>query len=240
MKSTTSDQARPTRMKRADRDAQRSLATRTRLLEAAFEVLVERGHSGFNTVAVCARANAPRGTMLHHFPSRASLVVASLDHVLERRVQAFHEAFLVARQQAEALSGSSGKQTFTPRAMLDMLWSEFSGPANAAWLELVSASRTDPEIRNELVEVVKRFDGNARLLFTALIPPQPGAQLDHDRVLGLIFATLNGMSIDRVYRPDFDAEPTLAALTQLAVTLVAREVTDLPRVAPTPAAMSSS
>lgn len=178
---------------------------------------MERGYGGFNTVAVCERANAPRGTMLHHFPSRSALVVASLDHVLGRRVQAFREAFMLERQKTTA-GGEAAP--FTPRAMLDLLWAEYSGPANVAWLELVSAARTDPDLRTELVEVAKRFDANARLAFTALVPPTPGNEPNHDRLLAFIIATLNGLSIDRSYRSDFDARPVLELLTQVAVAVV--------------------
>lgn len=205
------------RMRRVDRDAQRSLTTRTRLLEAALDVLVERGYAGFSTVAVCERAQAPRGTLLHHYPNRDALVVASLDHVLGRRLEGFRDAFDQHLQRATA----SGESRLAPRELLDMLWAELQGPANIAWLELVVASRTNPELRRELVAVVQRFDAGVRETFATIAPPKPGTEAVQELVVRLVFAALNGLSLDRAYRDDLPAEPVIAALAGVAGMLAA-------------------
>lgn len=207
---------RPPRMRRAERDAQRSLITRTRLLEAAAFVLVEHGYAGFNTVAVCERANAPRGTMLHHFPSRSSLLIASLEHVLERRLERYAEALRDPELTAELATPGHRSR----RILLDMLWSEFTGPANAAWLELVVAARTDPELAAQLREVAERFDKSVR---TAYVASRAGAPGDGGHsTLAFVFATLNGLALERAYRSEFDVGPVLDALARIGEILPPR------------------
>lgn len=52
-----------------------------RILDAAFEVLKERGFAGFTTPEVARRAGVSRGAQVHHFPSKHELVTAAMEHV---------------------------------------------------------------------------------------------------------------------------------------------------------------
>lgn len=55
--------------------------TRVRMLDAAAEVLRERGTGGFTLDAVLARSGAPRGSTYHHFPGgRDELLIAAVQH----------------------------------------------------------------------------------------------------------------------------------------------------------------
>ena len=61
------------------RREEKAAATRRRFLDATFNCLVEVGYHGTSTVAVCERAELARGTMLHHFPNKQALVLATED-----------------------------------------------------------------------------------------------------------------------------------------------------------------
>src|SRR5947209_19740075 len=61
--------------------ARRTADSRALILEAAVACLVEDGYAGASTLAVQARAGVSRGRLLHHFPSRAELLVAAAEHV---------------------------------------------------------------------------------------------------------------------------------------------------------------
>ena len=65
-------------------DAERSIA---RILDAAVDCLVEEGYAGASTLAVQARAGISRGRLLHHFPSRAELLVAACDHLVTTQLE---------------------------------------------------------------------------------------------------------------------------------------------------------
>ncbi|WP_173083968.1 TetR/AcrR family transcriptional regulator [Phytohabitans rumicis] len=119
---------------------QRSRATQARLLEATVECLVERGWSGTTTTVVAARAGVSRGAQLHHYPTKASLVMAAVGHLAERRAEEI---------RTEAALLPAGTQRLD--RLIDMLAAAFTGPLFVAALELWVAARTDAELRAALV-----------------------------------------------------------------------------------------
>lgn len=125
---------------------QRSLATQQRLLEATIDCLVEYGWSGATTTVIAERAGVSRGAQLHHYPTRAALVMAAVEHLAERRA---------AEIRAEAASLNGDPQRRLDR-VVDMLAAAFTGPLFVAALELWVAGRTDPELRDALVALEAR------------------------------------------------------------------------------------
>src|SRR5205814_9733507 len=66
---------------------QRRDETRRALLDAAVESLIEVGFARTTTLEVQRRADVSRGALLHHFPSKAELLVAAVDHLAEMRAK---------------------------------------------------------------------------------------------------------------------------------------------------------
>jgi AcrR family transcriptional regulator len=114
----------------------RSRVTRQRLMEACVECLVEFGWAGTTTTVVAARAGVSRGAQLHHYPTRAELVVAAVRHVGRVRAAEIVEA---ARELPPG-----GRRT---EAVLGLLADFYGGPLFAAALELWVAARTDAQLR---------------------------------------------------------------------------------------------
>jgi len=56
--------------------------TRTRLLDAATEVLLVAGAENFTLAAVAERARVSKGGLLYHFPGKQSLVAALVDRLV--------------------------------------------------------------------------------------------------------------------------------------------------------------
>ena len=73
----------PTRGPRTQQ--QRREETRRALLDATVESLIEVGFARTTTLEVQRRADVSRGALLHHFPSKAELLVAAVDHLAEKR-----------------------------------------------------------------------------------------------------------------------------------------------------------
>ena len=65
--------------------AERTRATRLRLMEATVECLVELGWAGTTTTIVSERAGVSRGAQLHHFPTKQDLVVSAVAYLMDRR-----------------------------------------------------------------------------------------------------------------------------------------------------------
>jgi AcrR family transcriptional regulator len=74
----------------------RSLATKTRLFDAAIELLAEKGYEATSIDDIIARAGVARGTLYYHFDGKAELVDALLcNHIMKmlddlRSIEAEH------------------------------------------------------------------------------------------------------------------------------------------------------
>ncbi|MEQ8438339.1 MAG: TetR/AcrR family transcriptional regulator [Ilumatobacter fluminis] len=114
--------------------AERRAATRATLLDAAAEVLVERGLAGFTTTAVTDRAGVSNGALFRHFPTRLDLIAATVEHVLVRLRTTYETTFgdLPDRPDVETL--------------LDLLWSAMSDTQFGAVLEVYTQARTDTDL----------------------------------------------------------------------------------------------
>ncbi|MDG4822388.1 TetR family transcriptional regulator [Asanoa sp. WMMD1127] len=121
---------------------ERSRATQARLLDAAVDSLVDLGWAGTTTTVIAERAGVSRGAQLHHYPTKATLVMAAVEHLADRRA---------AEIRAEAASLPRGAQRVD--RVVDMLAAAFTGPLYAAALEVWVAARTDLELQRALVPV---------------------------------------------------------------------------------------
>ncbi len=118
---------------------ERTAATRTQLLDATLDSLVEVGYARTTTQAVAGRAGRSRGAQLHHFPTKESLVVAAVQHLAAKReceIRAEHD-------RAHAL---------------ELLADTFTGPLFLAALELWVAARTEPVLRRALVPLERHLN----------------------------------------------------------------------------------
>jgi AcrR family transcriptional regulator len=162
---------------------ERTRAMRRRLLEATLRCLVERGWSGTSTTLVSERAGVSRGAQLHHFPTKADLVVAAVEHI----------ATLRRDELAEAAAGLPRGKHRT-REVLELLGEHFTADVFAAALELWVAARTDPALL-AAVEPLERQTGRETHRLTVEMldvdETKPGARelvqatLDLIRGLGL-------------------------------------------------------
>lgn len=76
----------------------RSRRTREKLLEAATLLLVERGYGGWRFADVAAEAGVSLGALTHHYPDKATLLIALTEAICERSLA----AGLAAARAAEA------------------------------------------------------------------------------------------------------------------------------------------
>src|SRR5882724_1446946 len=67
--------------------AERTEATRRKILDAAVSLLGERGYAGLRTADVALAAGVSKGAQTHHFPSKDALVVAVVEHVFRRATE---------------------------------------------------------------------------------------------------------------------------------------------------------
>jgi AcrR family transcriptional regulator len=156
----------------------RSLTTRRRLLDATVACLVDAGWSGTTTTLVAERAGVSRGAQLHHYPTKAALVLAAVSHLIDRRA---------AEIAAEAASLPALPVPERVDRVVDLLAASFTGPLFVAALELWLAARTDPALREALVPVEAQFGRDLHRLAVRLL----GADESRPGVRQAVQATLD-------------------------------------------------
>jgi AcrR family transcriptional regulator len=96
--------------------AERSEATRTRLMEAARELFSERGYAEVGTEEIVARADVTRGALYHHFADKRALLRA-----VHEELEAELADEIGAKIAAEAEAGTGAREVLElgARAFLD-------------------------------------------------------------------------------------------------------------------------
>lgn len=179
--------ATPTAVPARRSQAERSAATQNLLLDATIECLIERGWAGTSTTEIVRRAGVSRGAQVHHYPTKEDLVLAAVEHLLERRIREFQATFanLPAAQKS-------------PAAAMRLLYDRCFRATFEPWLELAVAARTDPALHERFVQFEGRFFETALATFRGLFP-DAAADPAFARVgLRLTFAVLDGLATGRM------------------------------------------
>ncbi|MBN6042171.1 TetR/AcrR family transcriptional regulator [Amycolatopsis sp. 195334CR] len=163
----------------------RATATRARLIEAAYACLLDGGYAATTVGAVQQRAGVARGTLLHHFPTRATLMAAVVDDIAERRMR------VLGSGTEPAAGGWDG--------VVDLVWRDLQSPAFSAALELWVASRTDPDLRAALAPVQQRVITAAR---RAIIERVGDGDPRVPTLAQFTIDLLTGTALSRVVDPD--------------------------------------
>ncbi|HEY5922271.1 MAG TPA: helix-turn-helix domain-containing protein [Kofleriaceae bacterium] len=170
---------------------QRRDETRRALLDAAVESLIEVGFARTTTLEVQRRADASRGALLHHFPSKTELLVAAIDHLAEMRAR---ELKMFAAQLPDGRARTD--------AVLELLWQCFTGTFFQVSMELRTAARTDPELRPVLITAERalrdRIFAQAKTLFGKDVSEHPGLE----RALDFTLQFMIGAAMTAVLHKD--------------------------------------
>jgi AcrR family transcriptional regulator len=165
----------------------RTAATRTAVLDATVELLIERGYAGTSTRLAAERAGVSLGALQHHFRTKAILSVEAMRYVTQRLAEEF-------------VAASPGSDNVIDRfgGILDRLLVVFRGPTFAAAVEIQLASRTDTELQQPVRDLHDDVEEIILDGATALLPEiaeLPGfdslLQTSVSAVRGLAIATMD-------------------------------------------------
>ena len=121
--------------------------TRSRLLDAAVDVLVERGIVDFTTVEVGRRADVPPGTHAGYFATKADLLCATVEQLYAGFRLRYDDQ--LARLRPDLAAPDRLRIGFV------MLWELYQDPRLRATYDLFTAARTDEALRDHLAPVVR-------------------------------------------------------------------------------------
>lgn len=166
---------------------ERAAATRAKIIEAAYESLLDRGYGATTVGEVQNRAGVARGTLLHHFPTRGALMAGVVEDIVERRLRVLTAPGLEdAGDKSDDDNGPDGVlMAASWDDVVDLVWEELQGPPFTAALELWVASRTDPDLRRALIPLQERIFGTVHRNVTRL------AGEDHPRAPMLVQFTID-------------------------------------------------
>jgi AcrR family transcriptional regulator len=125
--------------------AERQARTRAALLDAAHELIVERGYAGASVVAIAERAGFTRGAFYSNFTSKEELFAA----LLQERVFALYRA-MGERDAPRRTLREVGERT------AEITLDPAGRPLFTLWLELLLVAGRDPEFRRIAAEFWSR------------------------------------------------------------------------------------
>src|SRR5882757_6092807 len=131
-------------MPRRKTQDERSAEMRDRLVRAAVRSLIEDGYERTTTLSIVSRAGVTRGALLHHFESKKQVIIFAMHQLLAdhaKRIQGVAE---------EIRQGKLGIDDF-----IDYLWNDYAGDFFLAWLETITESRHDSDLRRQLIPLVR-------------------------------------------------------------------------------------
>jgi AcrR family transcriptional regulator len=175
--------------------AERTAAMRRRLIDAAIETLHDLGYAAATTMAIQNRAGVSRGALVHHFPTKIDLIIATAQAIVaDQAVWYDHELRKITDKRDRFM------------AISRVTWEALKKPSGMALLEIFIATRSDAELARRFPPVAhdiqrSQHQANWRLARAAGIVNREEVR----RLTDIGLATMRGLSIQLLYSNDPDA-----------------------------------
>lgn len=200
-------------------NSERSAITRAKILNATIDCLCEVGYHHTSTVLVTQRAGVSRGAMLHHFPSKAGLILETFAYIRQLRADAHTDALAPIKTDREKFL-----------YLVDALWMTFHTPPGIARLEIMMGARCDPEVAPAFGQQHHLYmDMHLKRVHTLV---RSLAIKDHEKVdafVMLYIAAMRGLVLEGFYpsgRTSVDIIAAMALLKQFQVAMLDQIVAD--------------
>ncbi|MGU3432260.1 TetR/AcrR family transcriptional regulator [Actinomycetes bacterium M1A6_2h] len=172
---------------------ERRTETIGRLLDATISALCEKGYGATTVNEIVTRAGVSSGALFRHFDTRLDLVVAAADEVRRRQ-------FVEFRHGLSAFGNASVEHCLT------LLRAACRAPINGAWYELLTAARSDLELRERLRPFTIRYHEEISQLARTL-PIAGTVDATHlETVIFTVVHLLDGEALAAVVHPQPEQE----------------------------------
>ncbi len=185
--------------------AERTAEMRARLIQAAITCLFRTGYTNTTVSAVADEAGVSRGAMTHHFKAKTDLMLAVVQSVFE----------------SDSVVYNASIDELEPARWLERLpqtmWGVMSRPSGVAVMEIMLASRSEPDLADQLRTLQKRIDErahqwSAERVRAAGLTPLPQAEAIHE----LYVAAVRGLTLESVFMNNADGvQRSLQVLSDL-------------------------
>lgn len=201
---------------------ERTAETRSRVIGATLDVLLERGYARCTTSDIADRAGVSRGALSHHFETKEALVAEAVESQLDESTAAIRSL------ADEVASGRLPLDVF-----LDRLWEMFRGRLFLVTLEHVTEARHNGPLRERLVPVVRDFHSALDEIWRSYFERAGLSEAEIETTLNATLCLMRGMGLQTVLRDDpayFDR--LLAWWKGELARLVSPRIADQPRTSP--------
>ncbi len=188
--------------------AERSAETRLRIITAAARLIGSRGYAQLRTADVADAAGISRGAMLHQFPTKSALVVATLAHV-------FEAASAKSRARAAAIDPPDDLIA----AVIDDAREFFFNEHFKVALDIVLSTSTDRTVRNQILDVSRKARRPVEAAWGAALAARGVPDTLASDLVALTMGLVRGMAI-RALWDDEDWFERLFALWRRMVEVV--------------------
>lgn len=179
--------AKPSRRRQEDR----SRDAREKLLNATIALLLKKGYNGLTTKDVAQAANMSNGALMHHFGSKAELVVAATARV-------YDEALIRGQRMAQE---KNALKRPLEGFLSDCLSVYFDWPFVAA-LEIIVVARTDPALMEQMLPVMEQFRVSCDRTWLDVFQRAGVPTVRARKLLNLTLNLVRGMAVNRIWRHD--------------------------------------
>lgn len=169
--------------------AERRAATRAKILEATVRCLAEFGYAATSTPQVARLGQVSRGSLLHQFPTKVDLILAVAEYA--------------AKAQGMAISSRladqpPGRERFLH--VIDATWAALQEPESVALLEIMIATRNDPELAQRYPDFAQQLEaglefGRRRMAAELGVPESEEMRL----FARMTLATLRGLAVETLF-----------------------------------------
>lgn len=175
-------------MKGRSKQEEKSEKTRMLTLRATVDCFYRYGYANTSTKKIADKAKISRGAMIHHFPSKRSLLTAVVDHIIETRIAAFRDDIHKSLEDAEArLDGG-----------LDIYWRHLHTKYFTAYHELLVASRTDPELKGVMRTGTRKFEQRWKETIEEIFPEWKDSGPLFDLAMDVCQFAFEGMALNKL------------------------------------------
>lgn len=199
---------------------ERSAETRGRLLQAAVEVIREKGYSAARTVDIAERAGVTRGALQHHFPTKSDLLLAVCDDVYRQMLSHLEQA-----------SGAGGGLDARLDALLGHIWAVYTSESYHAFVEILTGTRADDEMVARLGSFSAETERVLREWWQNAFVDVPVSKERLEATRHLVRSALRGMTVESDFfrQPPRYYERQIALLREMVADIMEGRRTGPPR-----------
>jgi AcrR family transcriptional regulator len=188
----------------------RSEATRRRVVDAAVACIAAEGFQASNLSRIARYAGMTTGAIQHQFGDKSTLLAEVVERGYEQMVDR------IARMPG-------GEEPLAARVsrLIAALWSGYDAASTRAGLEILFAMRGDAAFHARSIAFLAAMHQRVDRLWMGTFWDAPCARAGHIEAQRTVFATLNGLALERILVPGMpDPAPDLARLARHALALL--------------------